>query len=130
MEAADLLAKLRELEILLHQSEVRSDPARLGALLHPQFREFGRSGVEYGRTEVLAEFQGSAQPYRIWSEDFQVEELAPGTALLTYRSAHIGVAGHLERHTIRTSVWQLTPSGWKLRFHQGTPTGEFEKHAT
>jgi hypothetical protein len=130
MEVPALLTALRELEIALHQPEVRSDPVKLGALLHPRFREFGRSGAEYTRAGVLGEFQASPQSYQVWSQDFQVEELAPGTALLTYRSAHIGAGGVLERHTMRASVRQLTPSGWKMRFHQGTPTGEFEKHAT
>lgn len=130
MEAAALLAMLRELEIALHQPSVRSDPVKLGALLHPQFREFGRSGREYTRAGVLEEFHANPQSYQVWSQDFQAEELAPGAALLTYRSAHIGAGGTLERHTLRASVWQLTPSGWKMRFHQGTPTGEFEKQAT
>jgi len=124
-----LLATLRGLEVELHQPAVRSDAVKLGALLHPQFREFGRSGAEYTRAAVLREFPANPQSYQVWSQDFQVEELAPGTALLTYRSAHVGAGDALERHALRASVWQLTPSGWKMRFHQGTPTREFEKHA-
>jgi hypothetical protein len=62
--------------------------------------------------------------------DFVLEPLAEGCALLTYRSASITADGTLERHTNRSSVWQLTPEGWKMLFHQGTPTTPFEKHAT
>jgi hypothetical protein len=130
MQAPDLLAELRELEIALHQPGVRSDPVQLGALLHPAFREVGRSGMEYARASLLQQFQGQQESYEIWAQDFHLDELAPGMALLTYRSAHLADAGRLERHAVRTSIWQLTPSGWKMRFHQGTPTMEFEKHAT
>jgi hypothetical protein len=129
MDTPGLMDALRQLEVALHQPEVRSDPARLGQLLHPSFRELGRSGAEYTREDVLREFAGAPQAYRVWSQDFKVEELAPGLALLTYRSAHMDPSGALSRHTSRTSVWQLTPAGWKMRFHQGTPA-EFEKHAT
>src|SRR5215510_15421687 len=125
MEAAELLAKLRELEVVLHQPGVRSDRAKLGELLHPQFREFGRSGAEYGREDVLREFEANPPSYEVWSQDFRIEELAPGVALVTYRSAHLRADGRLDRYTNRASVWQLTPSGWRMRFHQGTPTAEF-----
>ena len=130
MEAAELLATLRDLEVALHQPAVRSDRAKLGELLHPQFREFGRSGAEYDREDVLREFESSPPAYDVWSQDFRVDELAPGVALLTYRSAHLCADGRLDGHTNRASVWQLTPSGWRMRFHQGTPAGQFEKHAT
>src|SRR5262245_75075 len=109
---------------------MRSDPLALGELLHPAFREFGRSGATYNRVQVLSEFAESPQKYAVWSQDFVLEELASDLALLTYRSAHISQSGGLERHTLRASLWQSTPDGWKMRFHQGTPTGAFEKHAT
>lgn len=130
MEAAELLATLRNLEVSLHQPAVRSDRVKLGDLLHTQFREFDRSGAEHAREDVLLEFESSPPSYHVWSQDFRVEELAPGVALLTYRSAHLCADGRLDRHTNRASVWQRTSSGWKMRFHQGTPTKEFEKQAT
>ena len=107
MEAPGLIDVLRELEVTLHQPAVRSDPARLGQLLHLSFREFGRSGTEYTREDVLREFADVSQVYQVWSQDFRVEELGPGVALLTYRSAHIDPAGILSRHTHRASLWQL-----------------------
>jgi hypothetical protein len=130
MQTAGLLETLRALEIALHQGDVRSDPARLSALLHEQFREIGRSGTVWSRDATLAEFAGGAQAHAIWAQDFAVEELAPGIALLTYRSAHVVDAGTLERHTLRSSIWVLSDGGWRMRFHQGTPTTPFDKHAT
>jgi hypothetical protein len=122
-----MLDTLRELEVRLHEPAVRGDPEQLGALLHPAFREFGRSGAQYSRDATLAEFVDVAQPYRIWSQDFVAEPLAEGLVLLTYRSAHVDDAGGLDRHTLRTSLWQRTDHGWQLRFHQGTPTEPFTK---
>jgi len=124
------LEALCELERHLHRPEVRSNPRALDELLHPAFREFGRSGAIYSRSNVLSEFSASPQTYEIWSQDFMMEELLPGLALLTYRSAHIAPSGGLDRHTLRASLWQRTAAGWRIRFHQGTPTEAFAKHST
>lgn len=124
------LETLRNLEVSLHRPEVRSDPAKLKQLLHPDFREFGRSGAHYTYEEIVAELtQETTQPV-FWSQDFELELVANDVVLLIYRSAHIGADGELERHTHRSSLWQNTRDGWKLRFHQGTPTSAFQKHAT
>jgi hypothetical protein len=122
-----LLDTLKALETSLHDPEVRRSAERLGALLHPAFRELGRSGREYTREEVLAEFSGGAPEFVIWAQDFSLEVLSESLALLTYRSAHVADGGALERHTLRASLWQRTEEGWKMRFHQGTPTAAFEK---
>jgi hypothetical protein len=42
MVTDDLLRHLRELEVKLHQPEIRRDPSRLDELLHESFIEFGR----------------------------------------------------------------------------------------
>jgi len=126
LERSELLETLRELEVETHQPQVRADRSRLERLLHPGFFEAGRSGTFYSRASVLAEFTGHPPSYRVWSQDFRVEALAEGLALLTYRSAHIADDGSLARHTLRTSLWQSTEQGWQLRFHQGTPAPAFD----
>jgi hypothetical protein len=128
-----LLETLRALEVALHQPSVRRDRGQLDQLLHPDFREFGRSGRVYDRAEMLELLAGlpqEPQPDEVWSQDFALQPLAAGSALLTYRSARVTADGTLERHTNRSSVWQLTSEGWRMLFHQGTPTAPFEKHAT
>ena len=128
-----LLETLRALEVALHRPSVRRDRGQLEQLLHPDFREFGRSGRAYDRAEVLELLAGlphEPQPDQVWSQDFALQPLAAGSALLTYRSARVTADGTLERHTNRSSVWQLTSEGWRMLFHQGTPTDPFEKHAT
>ena len=127
MAIDDLLEQLRELEVSLHQTDVRRDPARLDELLHESFSEFGRSGRSYSRVDIL-EFLRHEVPRRpVWSQDFEVSEIAEGVALLTYRSAYVNVKGDLYRPTLRASLWQRTERGWQVRFHQGTPTDAFEK---
>jgi hypothetical protein len=130
MEAMRLLKTLQLLEVALHRPEVRSDRDELDRLLHPEFREFGRSGRIYERAEVLAEFADRRQAYQVWAQDFRVVALSDALALLTYKSAHVTAQGELEHHTNRSSLWQLTPAGWRLLFHQGTPTQAFFKDAT
>jgi len=106
-----LLDTLRTLEVALHQPDIRADAVRLGRLLHASFREFGRSGREYSRDEILAEFASNPPAYEIVAQDYRVESLAPALALLTYRSAHVGAGGALEHRTVRMSLWQLTEAG-------------------
>jgi uncharacterized protein YndB with AHSA1/START domain len=129
LDTKSLLDTLRTLEVALHQPEVRSDLARLERLLHESFRESGRSGRTYTRAEVLAEFSREPQAYEVWPQDFQLQPLSEGLALLTYRSAHVKSDGALERYTNRSSLWQLTEHGWQLLFHQGTPTDAFPRDA-
>lgn len=125
-----LLETLQKLEVSLHDPEVRSNREKLEQLLHPDFREFGRSGAHYTYEEIVTELtQETTQPV-VWSQDFELERVAEDVALLIYRSAHIGADGGLERHTHRSSLWQNTKDGWKLRFHQGTPASAFQKHAS
>ena len=125
-----LLTQLRKLEVELHQPEVRTDADRLNSLLHESFREIGRSGRLYQRDEIAREVLTESSPPLVWSQDFAVEEIAEGIALLTYRSAHIDETGMLYRHSLRCSFWQRTILGWQMRFHQGTPTDEFSRSET
>lgn len=84
-----LLDTLRTLEIELHQPPVRRCPARLTELLHPEFREYGRSGAHYTRNEILESLPAEQGATVIWSQDFELIELTDGLAVLTYRSAHV-----------------------------------------
>ncbi len=119
----ELLKVLQRLETELHQEETRRDRGRMEKLLHPEFREFSRSGRRLSREESLAELtaRGARLP-PVASEGFEVTRLGEAAALLTYVSAHLNRSGHPYRYTLRSSLWVLTPDGWRMRFHQGTPT--------
>jgi hypothetical protein len=116
-----LVSELQALEVELHHPGVRCDVARLGQLLHAGFHEVGRSGREYDRATVLRFLAQQENPPSVVSNDFSASLLAPGVALLTYRSAHRQQDGSLASHTLRSSVWLRVGSLWQLRYHQGTP---------
>ena len=130
MDNNSLLNKLRELEVELHQPEVRSNAKRLEALLYDSFVEFGHSGRRYGKAEIIKLLSLENSSGLVWSQDYTVEEISEGIALLLYKSAHKHETGELTRHTNRSSLWQHTSQGWQMRFHQGTAAEEFEANAT
>jgi hypothetical protein len=127
MTTYDLLKLLSQLETELHKVETRQNQERLDLILHPDFAEFARSGRQYSRAEVLAEFSSNEKFEPVHAQDFVLAELGGDIALLTYRSAHTDTAGNLYRWTLRSSLWLQTGSGWQMRFHQGTPTDEFAR---
>jgi uncharacterized protein YndB with AHSA1/START domain len=122
MDSNGLLEQLRGLETELHRVETRQHRGRMDRLLHPDFVEVGRSGRRYSRREILEESSAGGVLEPVHAQNFELEELGQGIALLTYRSAHVGPSGDLFRHTLRTSLWIETPGGWRMRFHQGTPS--------
>ena len=121
---ASLLDTLIALETEMHRIETRSDPKRLGALLHPDFVEFGRSGRRYDRARIIAELQGETAFPAVRAGDFELTVLAESAALLTYRSSHVDPDGTLSRGTLRSSLWVRENGHWKVRFHQGTPAAD------
>ena len=123
---ASLLLLLQALEVELHKPAARSDATRLHALLHDDFREFGRSGVSYTKTDTLSQLPAEAQHAVVVADHFEMTRLSEGVALLTYRSAHRQADGTVDRYTLRTSVWVHSVLGWQMSFHQGTPTAPYK----
>jgi hypothetical protein len=121
---SSLAQLIRALEVELHHPGVRCSRARLEQLLHPQFHEVGRSGRMYSRDTVIEFLLSQHSPPTVRSEHFLCAELAPGVALLTYRSAHLQADGQLVNHTLRSSVWTGSGETWQLRYHQGTPAAQ------
>jgi hypothetical protein len=128
-EPNSLLAILRELESQIYKPEVRRDRAKLDALAHPDFFEFGSSGKAYSRSDIVELLPLDTSNNVVWAQDWSVHPLGENFALLTYKSAHELPDGRLERQTLRSSIWALTPQGWRILFHQGTPTEAFGKGA-
>lgn len=118
-----LLAELTALERELHHPGVRCSAERLEALLHPAFHEVGRSGRRYDRATCLRFLLQAESSPAIQSEHYTLQCVGEDQALLSYRSAHRGPDG-LSLRTWRVSLWQRTPAGWQMRYHQGTPAAE------
>jgi hypothetical protein len=112
--------ELKRLEEDLLRPEVRRSPEKMDALLADDFVEFGRSGRVYGKADLL---ETAAQPFdgRLSLLEFSAKALTPSIALVTYRSILRDTNGR-ERHSLHSSIWMRTEQGWRLVFHQGTPT--------
>ena len=121
---SNLLSELQALEVELHHPGVRCSRERLEQLLHPDFYEVGRSGRTYDRSTVIAHLAAQESQPLMESEEFALSELAPGVALLTYRSAFAEAERGLSYHALRASVWVSAAGAWQMRYHQGTPAAE------
>ncbi len=111
-----LTAELRALEDSILDPAVRADPARMRALLVPEFTEFGASGRVFDRDGIVAVLAAERATQARQARGFKVRLIAPGAALTTWRvQRDDGI------ETLRSSVWQQQADGrWLMVFHQGT----------
>jgi hypothetical protein len=121
-----ILEELSAREPIFHRPEHGTTRADFENMTLPDFWEIGASGNIYSRDYVLAELERRhAQPQEkdSWeTSDFLCRKLADDVYLLTYNL----LQG--ERRTHRSTIWQHTPSGWKIAFHQGTIVQTPENH--
>ncbi|MGA0565821.1 RNase H family protein [Rathayibacter sp. KR2-224] len=114
----DLAAEEPDEEVVLRQERslltprVRGDVAALGALLHPEFLEIGRSGRAWSRDDVAL---SPTVDGGIFDEVITLDRLAADSILLVFRTRDERGA------TLRSSLWVRDGGRWRLRFHQGTP---------
>ena len=117
---SEVVQELKRLEETLLRPEVRRSREEMDALLADDFIEYGRSGRIYDKAAILEianrSFDGRLSLYK-----FSARALAPSVALVTYSSLLRHVDGS-ESHSLRSSIWSRTEKGWRLVFHQGTPT--------
>jgi len=109
---ASLEAQIRELEDRLLLPEVRGSAAALDALISRDFVEFGSTGQVYDRQTIVLAMLKDPNPRVPTLTEFQVRELSPDVALVTYRTSG----------SVRSSVWRRENDTWRIVFHQGTPT--------
>ena len=123
-ETRALLEHLSALEVELHHPGVRCSRERLQEILHPEFREVGRSGRAYTRQDVIDHLATSHSHPQVQSSNFALMSLGEGFALLTYRSVQLAPDASSTNQTYRSSIWERGVQGWQLRYHQGTPAAE------
>lgn len=116
--AAELAALALKQEQELLDPKVRADAARVAELLHPDFREFGRSGRVWDANAVISDLSfGGDYPFeRARLSEAETEVLGPDAVLLTY------LLHDADGATRRSSLWRRTEDGLRLFFHQGTRT--------
>ncbi|MGP4050722.1 nuclear transport factor 2 family protein [Streptomyces sp. 2A115] len=104
-------------ELRLLAPEIRRSPELVGALLHPEFHEFGASGRHWDRESIIESLSATTEPGARPSTTSHMKgvRLAPDLVHLTFDTENNG------RHAHRSSLWRRTGEGWLLYFHQGTP---------
>ncbi|MBC8007866.1 MAG: DUF4440 domain-containing protein [Prolixibacteraceae bacterium] len=118
--SSELVQELKSLEEALLRPEVRRSRVKMDALLTDDFVEYGRSGRVYDKAAIL-ETADKSFDGRLTLHRFSARMLAPSVALVTYSSLLRHVDGS-QSHSLRSSIWTRTKKGWRLVFHQGTPT--------
>jgi hypothetical protein len=116
---ADEHDRLRLLEESLWRAETRFDHDYMDQILAPDFLEFGRSGRVYRREDV---FDAPPEPIHaaLPLANFAVRTITGDVALVTYVSEV--TYGEVKEVANRSSLWSRHAGGWRIRFHQGTPT--------
>ena len=110
----DDLDIVRDCERALLTGAVRGDRLSAGLLLHPQYREFGRSGRVWDKESVLDLMEDTSELVQIRAEDLETVPLGDDVVLVTYDSVTPQGRAH------RSSLWVRESGRWQLRFHQGT----------
>ncbi|GAA2307918.1 nuclear transport factor 2 family protein [Streptomyces hawaiiensis] len=107
-------------ELALLTPKVRRSPERVGALLHPDFHEFGASGRHWSRAAIIASLEATTEPGArpVAVSALRGVQLAPDLVHLTYDTEYDGSRAH------RSSLWRRTEGRWLLYFHQATPFSE------
>lgn len=107
--------QFRVLEESMWHAETRFDRDYMQQVLHPDFLEFGRSGIVWTRDDTIT---AAPCPIDARLADFAVHPLGDNVVLITYTS-HV----QLEHVAVgrRSSIWVRAGASWQLRFHQGTP---------
>jgi hypothetical protein len=119
---APILDELRPLEPIFHTPDFGLEPADFERRTAPDYWEVGASGRRYSRDFILQTLADSppanAATLRWRTTGHALRQLGttPGaeTYLLTYSLRQS------DRLTRRSTLWQRTPTGWQILFHQGT----------
>tara|TARA_Y100001956_G_C4120090_1_gene186938 strand:+ start:59 stop:445 length:387 start_codon:yes stop_codon:yes gene_type:complete len=118
---------LIEQEVALHKYEVRQNKQEVTRLVHPSFREVGKSGTSFDFAAIM-QMMNEEKPNSgyIHSQDFETIQLEPSIQLLLYKTAWVDRLGAKAHFAKRSSIWVFTGESWQLKYHQGTPCEEFE----
>lgn len=115
-----LSADLFDLETALHKRQIRHSPEAVSALLADDFMEFGSSGRIFNKAAIIEALESEVVDGQVAVENFQVRELAPGVALVTYIALRSAGDESTAMRALRSSVWQQSNGRWQMTFHQGT----------
>ena len=117
-ELLPILELLRRREPIFHSSEFGISTADYEQCTATDYWEVGASGRRYSRDFILRNLYDKPPAFANslgWeSWDHALRRLGPDTYLITY------VLQQGNRLTRRATIWQSTPDGWRILYHQGT----------
>ena len=113
-----VLEELRRREPIFHTPEFGTTRADFEKVTAPEYWEASASGRRYSREFILRTLDEhppvNAASVGWKSYDHAVRKLGSDTYLITYTLRQV------ERLTRRATIWQKTPEGWRILYHQGT----------
>ena len=113
-----ILEQLRPLEPIFHTPDFGLEPADSARRTAPDYWEVGASGRRYSRDFILQTFAdnppANAATLRWRASGLALRQLCPDTLLLMLQPPPE------DRLTRRSTLWQRTPTGWQILYHQGT----------
>jgi hypothetical protein len=113
-----VLDELRRQEPIFHSEAFGLTAADFERRTAPDFWEVGASGRRYSRAFILGNANRVAQVHATISNwearDHALRRLSADTYLMTYTQLQD------KRLTRRSTLWQSTPEGWRILYHQGT----------
>lgn len=116
-ESIERLLEANERSLL--EASVRKS-SLVSELLAESFVEFGSSGRVFTKAQIVAALLEESS-VEVSASAFEVRLLAPGVALVTYRTER-----HAKPpvHSLRSSIWVQAEGKWQMVFHQGTPSSK------
>ncbi|EON72708.1 DUF4440 domain-containing protein [Lysinibacillus sphaericus] len=112
--------KLKEQILMLEKQLMHYRKDDFEKILADHYVEFGSSGMKYDKTMQLSALDDETGlhkiPYNI--TDFTIKQLAPNIVHSTYCTTTMASG----KKSLRSSIWLLHETQWKMYFHQGTPT--------
>jgi hypothetical protein len=117
-ELLPILEELRLREPIFHTLAFAASPAEYERATALEYWEVGASGRRYSRDFILRQLYTTQPPladalgWQSW--DHAVRRLGADTFLITY------VLRQGDRLTRRATIWEHSPEGWRVLFHQGT----------
>ncbi|WP_444921513.1 DUF4440 domain-containing protein [Microbulbifer sp. CnH-101-G] len=120
------LDRIIDYETMLHNTSNRKKLAILKALLSPDFREEGKSGLSFDFKLITTQMQSEKDSeWTVHSQNYQCITLSESVQLLLYQSAHRNQQGNYSDFCKRSSIWALNKGHRKMQYHQGTPCEAF-----
>jgi hypothetical protein len=117
----DLMAVFAEIqcrEPIFHTTRFGTTLSDFDQILDPGYWEVGASGRRYSREFILrtlSQYPPVNAASAGWhTYDYGIRRLGTDAYLFTY------TLRQNDRVTRRATIWQTTPGGWRILYHQGT----------